>query len=142
MKTAAPEKRNVYISFDSSDIKEVNLLRAQAKNSHTDLKFIDHSIHKALDFTDKNTIKKEIRKRLNHVSVTLVYISDLTYKSNWVEWEVRESIQMNKGILAFYKGHEKPKKIPDWISELDIRLMPWSQASMTLAIEQEASTRS
>ena len=32
-----PEKRNVFISFASEDMDEVNLLRGQAKNESSDL---------------------------------------------------------------------------------------------------------
>ena len=141
MSAENPSKRNVYISFDHSDIKEVNLLRAQALNSHTDLEFIDRSIQAALPIRNKNLIKDEIRRRLVNVSVTLIYISDVTHRSNWVEWEARESINMNKGILAFHKGSTPPVTMPDWIDELGIKVMPWSQASLTAAIESAAQYR-
>ena len=37
-------KRNVFISFATEDINEVNLLRAQAKNDNSDIEFNDHSV--------------------------------------------------------------------------------------------------
>lgn len=141
MKTDTPSRRNVYISFDHSDIKEVNLLRAQAINSHTNLEFIDRSIQAPLDTNNKNVIQKEIRRRLTNVSVTLIYVSDITHLSNWVEWEARESINLNKGVLAMHKGSKPPVNLPGWISELGIKVLPWSQASLSQAIEEAAQYR-
>ena len=40
-------KRNVFISFATEDMNEVNLLRAQAKNENNDLEFNDHSVREA-----------------------------------------------------------------------------------------------
>ena len=37
-------KKNVFISFSTEDMNEVNLLRAQAKNDNSDIEFNDHSI--------------------------------------------------------------------------------------------------
>jgi hypothetical protein len=141
MKAALPTRRNVYISFDYADIHEVNLVRAQAKNKNTDLDFIDRSIHDPLDVTNPDLIKNEIRRCLNLASVTLIYLSNITHESIWVEWEVRESINLKKGILAMHKGVKPPKRMPEWIGELGILVVPWSQSRLSLAIEQAAQLR-
>jgi hypothetical protein len=141
MKTESPARRNVYISFDHSDLREVNLLRAQAINSQSNLAFIDRSIQMPLGTNKKTLIQQEIRRRLTNVSVTLVYVSDITHQSTWVEWEVRESINLNKGILAVHKGSQPPAKMPEWIDELGIKLLPWSQESLNQAIEEAAQFR-
>ena len=42
-------KRNVFISFATEDMNEVNLLRAQAKNENNDIEFNDHSVRAPYD---------------------------------------------------------------------------------------------
>ncbi len=134
-------RRNVYISFHFDDLREVNLLRAQAKNTVTELKFIDRSIHLPIDTKNENKIKKNISRHISCVSVTLIYVSDKTHESDWVEWEARESLALKKGLLAFHKGNTPPKKIPSWLKELEIELLPWSHEKLNSAIEQAARDR-
>ena len=42
-------KRNVFISFATEDLNEVNLLRAHAKNENSDVDFNDHSVRVPYD---------------------------------------------------------------------------------------------
>ena len=54
------EKRNVFISFSSDDLDEVNLLRGQAKNENSNIEFNDWSLKKPFDSEEANYIKRGI----------------------------------------------------------------------------------
>lgn len=92
----ASKARNVFISFSSKDMGEVNLLRGQSKNDNNDLEFSDYSVKKAFDSEDANYIKRKIREKLSKSSVTMVYLSKNSMKSKWVKWEIEQSIKMGK----------------------------------------------
>ena len=53
-------KRNVFISFATEDMAEVNLLRGQAKNDNNDIEFNDHSVREPYDSEQAEYIKRKI----------------------------------------------------------------------------------
>ena len=134
-------KRNVFISFAWEDRNEVNLLRAQAKNENSNLEFNDFSLRKPFNSKDADYIKRGIRERIRQSSVTVVYISGKTADSEWVDWEIRESLKMGKGVLAMHKGDTPPKRLPKAIIENNIEVLPWNQQRINDAIQEQAKNR-
>lgn len=141
-KNAQPEKRNVFISFDSRDIQEVNLLRGQAKNEDNDLEFNDYSLKEPFDSERAEYIKNGIRERIRQTSVTAIYVSDVTHESKWVNWEARESIALGKGVICVHKGDTPPAKLPGFVKEFGIKVVPWKHQELKEAIENAAQKRS
>jgi hypothetical protein len=134
-------KRNVFISFDSDDLDEVNLLRGQAKNENSNIEFNDWSLKAPFNSEDADYIKHGIRERIRQSSVTVVYLSDKTAGSEWVDWEIRESLAMGKGVLAMHKGDTAPKRLPKAITENKIKVLPWNQQLINDAIQEQAENR-
>lgn len=133
---AVREKRNVFISFASEDIDEVNLLRGQAKNANSELEFKDYSLKVPFDSKNADYIKRGIRERINQCSVTVVFLSDATANSKWVDWEIRESICLEKGVVALYKGDSVPSKLPPALNELKIKPVKWNHEEIMKAIKK------
>ena len=141
-KNAQPEKRNVFISFDNRDIGDVNLLRGQAKNEGNDLEFNDYSLKEPYNSERAEYIKSGIRERIRQSSVTVIYVSDITHESDWVDWEARESIAQGKGVICVHKGDIPPTKLPKFVSEFGLKVVPWKHKELSAAIEQAAQKRS
>jgi len=138
---AVPKKRSIFISFSSEDLNEVNLLRGQAKNENSDLEFIDRSLQKPFDSKDAEYIKRGIRERIRQSSITVCYLSEKTAQSKWVNWEIRESIALGKGVIAMYKGDSLPANIPSAIKEFKIKLIPWDHRKLSQAIDAAAKKK-
>ncbi len=134
-------KRNVFISFSSEDLDEVNLLRGQAKNENSNIEFNDWSLKEPFDSEKADYIKRGIRERIRQSSVTVVYVSDKTADSKWVDWEIRESLAMGKGVVAMHKGNTPPKRLPKSITDNPIKVVPWNQKELAKAIEKESENR-
>ena len=128
-------RRNVFISFSSDDIDEVNLLRGQAKNENSNIEFNDWSLKKPFNSEEANYIKRGIRERIRQSSATIVYVSNKTADSKWVDWEVRESLAMGKGVVAMHKGNAPPRRLPKTIVDNKIPVVPWNQKQLAKAIE-------
>lgn len=139
---AQPEKRNVFISFDNRDINNVNLLRGQAKNENNDLEFNDYSLKEPFNSEKAEYIKSGIRERIRQASVTVIYVSDITHESNWVNWEARESIAQGKGVICVHGGNTPPSKLPDFVRELGLKVIPWKHKELSKAIEDASQKRS
>jgi hypothetical protein len=140
-KDAQPEKRNVFISFDHRDVAEVNFLRGQAKNENSDLEFNDYSLKEPFDSEKAEYIKSGIRERIRQSSVTMIYISDITHESKWVAWEAKESLAQGKGIICVHKGDTPPSKLPSFVKELGLKIVPWKHKELSAAIESASQKR-
>ena len=133
--------RNVFISFASDDLDEVNLLRGQAKNENSNIEFNDYSLKAPFNSENADYIKRGIRERIRQSSVTVVYLSNKTAGSEWVDWEIRESLAMGKGVLAMHKGDTPPNRLPRAITENEIKVLPWNQQLINDAIQEQAENR-
>jgi len=58
-----------------------------------------------------------------------------------VDWEIRESLKLGKGVIAMYKGDSSPQTLPLVIREQGIKPIPWNQKVITQAIEKSAQDR-
>lgn len=135
-------RRSVFISFASADLGTINMLRGQARNRNIELDFIDASLKVPFKSEKAEYIRRGLRERIRQASVTLVYLSDHTHQSEWVDWEVRESQRQGKGIIAVHAGDRPPRQLPAVVREFGIRVVPWSHGELTAAIEQASQERS
>lgn len=133
--------RNVFISFSHEDLNEVNLLRGQAKNDASDLEYGDHSVKEPFNSENSDYIRRKIREKLEAASVTMVYLSDKSMKSDWVRWEIEQSRKMGKGVIAVYRGDAPPDGIPDHIKNNVSAIVPWKHDAMIDAINKAAEKR-
>ena len=120
-------RRNVFLSFAYEDIDEVNLLRGQAKNERSDIEFNDWSVREPFDSKRADYIRLKIGERISQCSITVVYVSDATAGSEWVNWEIEESVKREKNVIAMHKGDHPPNKLPPAIEKHGIKVVPWSR---------------
>ncbi|MDP3340777.1 TIR domain-containing protein [Frigidibacter sp.] len=125
-------KRNVFISFATEDMTEVNLLRAHAKNENSDIEFNDHSVRDPYNSDRAAYIKEKISERIARSSVCVVYVSDSTRQSKWVKWEVEESLRQGKKVVGVHPRGKAPMSAPDWVKKHGIKLVNWSDLSREL----------
>ncbi len=133
-------KRNVFISFAYEDIDNINLLRGQAKNEQNDLEFSDYSVKEPFNSENAEYIKRKITEKIDKASVSVVYISKHTAKSEWVKWEVEKSLKMGKGVVAVYQGDSAPA-MPKYITDNNIKSVKWAHKELTDAIEHASKNR-
>ncbi len=119
-------KRNVFISFATEDLDEVNLLRANAKNDNSDIEFNDHSVRVPYDSERAEYIRQKITERIERSSVCVVHLSDNTAQSQWVKWEVEKSLSLGKTVIATHTKDGKPAKMPEWVSKNNLKTVTWS----------------
>lgn len=136
-----PDKHNVFISFAHEDLVTVNALRGQANNDKMALEFSDRSLHEPFDSEKTEYIKRGITERIRQASVTICLVSDHTAQSRWVDWEIRESIRLGKGVIAVHAGDNPPGHFPTAIREFGIKVIPWHVKEVMAAIDNASSNR-
>lgn len=126
-------KRNVFISFAAEDLGTVNLLRGQAKNENVPIQFNDWSVSEPIDSERASYIKERIADRIARSSLTVVYLSEVTRKSDWVGWEVEESLRRGKQVIGVYSKGSKPSSLPEVVVANHIKCVPWADLADTIS---------
>lgn len=132
---------HVFISFAYEDADNVNLLRGQAKSDKTDLEFDDYSVKEAFDSKNADYIKRQIREKIDKASVAVVYLSESSSKSQWVNWEVEESYRRGKGVIGVYQGDNPPKSLPPALKQHGAKVVKWNHQALMTAIDDASKKR-
>lgn len=143
-KDTLPPRRKVFLSFRHTDKRLVDSLRGQAKNESSDLDFIDMSLKVPFNSKNAEYIKRGIQARIDQSSVTLVAVSEDTHKSDWVNWEIEESLRRGKGVVAVnITKNDSVKMLPAAIDQNrnKIKVVPWKHQEMMDAIDEAAEKR-
>jgi DNA-directed RNA polymerase subunit L len=130
--------RNVFLSFVEEDLNLVNLFRGQAKNENNDLEFSDYSVKEPFDSKNADYIKQKIRNLIKKVSVTLCLIGETTYKSRWVDWEIRTSAALGKGLVGVRLRSSSKYIVPQSLKDNKAEIVDWNIKEIVQAIERAA----
>jgi len=135
-RSSRPQRRRVFISFRHTDKDKVNMLRGQAKNENSGLDFIDMSLRVPFDTDNAEYIKRGIRARIEQSSVTVVIVSETTYQSEWVNWEIEESLRQGKGVVIV-NTTSSSVRMPDAVSKNKdkIKIVHWKHEEIMNAID-------
>lgn len=91
------------------------------------IEFNDWSVSEPINSERAQYIKQKISERINQSSVTVVYLSPNTPNSQWVKWEIEESMKRGKQVIGVHKGDTPPKSLPAPFKENGLKVVPWSQ---------------
>jgi len=132
-------RRRVFLSFKVEDKNLVDLLRGQAKNENSDLDFIDFSLRVPFNSKNAEYIKKGIRERIKSSSLSIILIGENTYKSEWVDWEIRETIRLGKKVFGVKLKDDPNITIPSSLIKNKIEILPWNHEKINGAIKKLSS---
>lgn len=127
--------RRVFLSFVEEDLTLVNLFRGQAKNKNNELEFSDYSVKEPYDSTNASYIRGKIRERISAVSVTICLIGETTWKSKWVDWELRTSAEERNKVFGL-RLHSSTTKdtAPAALTDLKAPVYDWDIDAIVRAI--------
>ena len=93
-------KRRIFISFDHGDTARVNGFLG-LRNIVDGFEFYNHKLDHRVKSLDISYVCEVIREQyIRPASVTVVLIGAHTAESDWVRWEIQESVRLGKGILG------------------------------------------
>jgi hypothetical protein len=91
--------KRVFLSFKMEDKKQVDGVRLLSWHQHVDLEFYDESVRTAYKSENAPYIRSRIREKINRSSVTVGLLGQNTHQSEWVNWELATSRELNKSIV-------------------------------------------
>jgi hypothetical protein len=115
--------RRVFISFRHEDKPQINGLRLLAANPNFDIEFYDESVRTAINSENADYIRRKIREKISRTSVTRCMVSQYTHTSQWVNWELEESISKGSAIICMGLPNGPDRlTLPEPARRLDL---PW-----------------
>ena len=100
MSNDKPIQRRVFFSFDYDDVRRVEQIRNCQSLQHEKKGFIDKADREELKRCGKDAIARWIDGQLQGTSVTIVAFGACTYKSEWVGYEIKQSVNKGNGLLG------------------------------------------
>lgn len=128
--------KRVFLSFRSEDRNQVNGLRLLAANDRFDIEFYDESVTRAIDSSDPTYIRRVIREKISRTSVTVCLVSALTHTSEWVQWELEESIVKGNKIICMGLPNGPPSLVlPAPVKQQGLPWYAWDIDALARLIE-------
>ena len=95
--------RHVFFSFDWDDAwRAFQVRNSWVTKGNTAAGFVDSADVEKAKKQSPSDVKKWIDDQLDRTSVTCVLIGAKTYKSKYVEYEIKKSIERKNGLLGIY----------------------------------------
>lgn len=134
--------RRVFISYQHEDRKKANGFRILRWNKNVDVEFQDRHLLSPVDSTNDDYIKRKIREEMKGTSTTVVIVGKETKNSDWVDYEIEQSIEEGKGLVAI-KAHDDvtDDDVPDKIQENGGEVLDWNPDEFADSIERAAQQR-
>ena len=128
------EKKRVFLSFAAEDKAQVQGLRLLKDNQNFELDFYDESVQVAVGSSNVDYIKRVIREKIRRCSVTICLIGATTYKSQWVEWELKASNdEGNKIVVMALKGIDRAV-LPSFAKQSGLAFHAWDPSQLATLI--------
>lgn len=134
--------RRVFISYEGSDRKKAKGFRLLRWNKNVDVDFYDRHLLDPVDSSNDQYVRNCINQELDGTSTTVVIVGENTQDSDWVDYEIRRSLEKGNGLVAVKLPGVDDEKVPDRLREAGGEVVDWSPDEFADAIERAASQRS
>ena len=130
--------RRVFFSFHYADIMNANIVRMSGQFKPTaETGYYDASLWESTKTQGPDAVRRLIDKGLNNTSVTCFLLGADTSKRPWCKYELKKSIDDNKGILGILLPNQNEHG-PKWISAAGYPVYKWDHDKFADWIEEAA----
>ena len=128
--------KRVFLSFRAEDKDHVQGVRLLALSPiYRDLEFYDESVQAPFNSFSVDYIKQQIRQKISRTTVTVVLISEQTYTSDWVNWELQESDAKGNTIIAMAIKGVTQAILPPVVKQKGLTFHSWDPEALGKMIE-------
>jgi hypothetical protein len=131
--------RRIFISYQGDDRMRAKGFRLMRFNPNVEVDFFDRHLLDPVASRDPAYIRRCINERMRGTSVTVVLIGSKTRESEWVDYEIRRTLEEGKGLVGIrLKGLDESIS-PSRLIEAGADVIDWDPSGFNEAIEQAAS---
>ena len=70
--------------------------------------------------------------------MVVVFVGKTTHDCEWVDWEIRESLDVGKFMMALRLSDERSLRVPKALKEHRVKLLSWNQDDIRQIIRKKA----
>lgn len=118
-----------FISFEMEDRWARDFLVRQARDTRTDIDFVDYSVKSPWD----NSWKTQCRERIARTKGTIVLIGPTTYSSDAVTWEISETLRQNHHMFGIQIHSDRTHIVPNGLARSTVIRWDFEQITRRLA---------
>lgn len=126
----------VFISFQHDDRDQARGFALLQWNRYVDFEFRGRHLLSPVNSSNELYIRSRIRDMMNGTSVTAVLIGQNTKESDWVKWEIEESMARGNGIIGIRLKGQENAEIPDVLTENGYRVINWDPSIFSDEVER------
>ena len=129
---------DIFLSYEDEDIGTVEVFREHLMQEDIDLVFHEYPIKEPFESLVAKDEKSRITEMLEKASITVVLIGRTTYADKWVDWEVRKSAELGKGLLGVRLHSDLDHIIPRALKDFRVEVSGPDPRSVAEAVERIA----
>lgn len=129
------KRKNVFISHIHKDESKLSDLKSLLKKHGIEAR--DYSVHsgKPNNASNEQYVKNKIlAPQIKQAGVLVVYISEATKDSKYVNWEIEYARKHDKPIVGVWEKGSKGCELPEKLDEYRDALVGWKGAGIANAI--------
>jgi hypothetical protein len=129
---------DIFLSYEDEDIGTVEVFREHLLQEDIDLVLHEYPIKEPFESMVAKNEKSHITEMLEKTSITVVLIGRTTYADKWVDWEVRKSANLGKGLLGVRLHSDLDHIVPRALKDYKVEVIDPNARSVAEAIEKIA----
>jgi hypothetical protein len=130
--------RRIFISYEGEDRMRAKGFRLLRFNPNVEVDFFDRHLLDPVASRDPDYIRRCINERMRGTSVTVVLIGSKTHESDWVDYEIRRTVEEGKGLLGIRLKGRDESIVPPRLDESGAETVDWEPSEFNEAIERAA----
>jgi MTH538 TIR-like domain (DUF1863) len=130
--------RRIFISYQSEDRMRAKGFRLMRFNPNVEVDFFDRHLLDPVASHEPDYIRRCINERMHGTSVTVVLIGTKTHESEWVDYEIRRTLEEGKGLLGIRLKDKAESIPPGRLVESGAEVIDWEPAEFNGAIDRAA----
>lgn len=131
--------KNIFIPHIHEDDAGLPKLKDLAARHGMQLRDSSITSDKPNNAKNEDYIKWEIlNPQIEWAGTVVVYVSQDTWKSNWVNWEIERAHKLGKRVVGIWEYGAKDCKIPEALEKYGDAMVGWNGESIIDAITGES----
>ena len=130
--------RRIFISFAHEDKQQVQGFALLQWNPNVNFEFVGRHLISPVESNDEAYVRSKIREKLDGTSATVVLIGPHTAESEWVDFEVHESLERGNGVIGIRLKGAEGAPVPQVLKDEGRRVINWEPDKFSDEIERAA----
>jgi Thoeris protein ThsB, TIR-like domain len=130
--------RRIFISFAHEDKQQAQGFALLQWNPNVNFEFVGRHLISPVESTDETYIRSKVREKMDGTSVTVVLIGPHTAESEWVDFEIRESLERGNAVIGIRLKGAEGAAVPQALKDEGCRVINWEPEKFSDEIERAA----